>query len=77
MASRDPRANPFSVNPSSHGFRHAAEFGVRATLDVIVTLEFESDVVRPALRAFDKAVVESGHESCGIYTKNLVTVGCA
>jgi hypothetical protein len=49
------------------------KFGVGATLEVIVALNFQSDVVRPTLRAFDKTVVESGHESCGIYTKNLST----
>ncbi|MGA8283783.1 MAG: hypothetical protein WB796_03475, partial [Candidatus Sulfotelmatobacter sp.] len=31
----------------------------------------------PALRAFDKPVVESGHESCGIYTKIMLAAGFA
>jgi hypothetical protein len=57
-------------DPPPDGFGHAAEFGVGATLNLIVALEFECDVVRPALGAFDKTVVESGHESWGIYTKN-------
>src|SRR5712691_2674929 len=56
-------------DPSSDGFGHAAEFGIRATLDVVVTLEFQCDVIRPAIRAFDKTVVEGGHRSRGIYTK--------
>ena len=60
-------------DPSSDGFGHAAELVVRATLDLIVALKFQCDVFRPALRAFDKTVVESGHETCGIYTKNLLT----
>ena len=58
-------------DPSPHGFRHPVKLSIRAALDVIVALDFQRDVVRPALRAFDKPVVESGHESCGIYTKKL------
>ena len=65
------------ADPAPHGFGHAAELGVRATLNLIVALDFERDVVRPALRAFEKAVVESGHESWGIYTKKVFTAGCA
>ena len=74
-----PRSSRKSVfaDPSSDGFGHPAEFDVGATLDVIVALEFECDIVWPALRAFEKTVVESGHESCGIYTKNLLTAECA
>jgi hypothetical protein len=71
-----PRESVF-IDPSSHRFGHPAEFGVRATLDVIVPLDLESDVIGPALRAFDKTIVESGHESCGIYTKNILTAECA
>jgi hypothetical protein len=36
---------------------------------VIVALQFERDIVRPALGALDKAIVESGHRSWRIYTK--------
>ncbi len=71
---RSPRESLFG-DPSSDRFSHAAKFGVGATLDAIIALELQCDVVRPALRAFEKTVVESGHESCGIYTKNqLVAV---
>ncbi len=42
---------------------------VGAAFDVIMALQFQRDVVRPALGTFDKAVVEGGHESWGIYTK--------
>jgi hypothetical protein len=49
------------------------EFFISAALDMIVALKFQRDVVWPALRAFDKTVVKSRHESCGIYTKNLFT----
>src|SRR5580693_8595113 len=68
-----PRSASQSVfrNPSAYGFRHLVKLGVGAALDVIVALDFQSDVIRPALRAFDKTIVESGHESCGIYTKKL------
>src|ERR1017187_1179391 len=57
------------VDPSSDGFGHSAELGIRTALKLIVALEFERDVVRPSLLAFEKAVVESGHGSWGIYTK--------
>src|ERR1019366_9368448 len=50
-------------------FCHAVEFGVGAAFDVIVALQFERDIVRPALGAIDKAVVEGGHSSWRIYTK--------
>ncbi len=42
-----------------------------------MALDFQRDVVWPTLRAFDKTVVESGHESCGIYTKNMFTAELA
>src|SRR5271166_1791122 len=71
MASRDPRESVFG-NPFSHGFGHAVKFGVGTTFDLIVALEFEGNVIWPALRAFDKPVVESGHGSWGIYTKNYL-----
>jgi len=45
------------------------EFGVGAALDVIVALDFERNVIRPALRAFDKAVIERGHGSWKYYRK--------
>ena len=77
MASRDPRANPFLGDPSSDGLGHPAEFGVGAALDLILALQFERDIVRPALRAFDKTVIESGHESWGIYTKIWLTAECS
>jgi predicted kinase len=40
---------------------------------MIGALQLQRDVVRPALLAFDKPVIESGHESSGIYTKKFVT----
>jgi hypothetical protein len=64
------------ADPASDGFGHPPEVGVRTTLDLIIALEFEGDIVRPALLAFEKAVVESGHASWGIYTKNLFTAEC-
>src|ERR1700676_5242353 len=60
-------------DPSTHGFGHAAQFGIRATFEVIVALQFQRDIVRPALRALDKAVVESGHGSWRIYTKKSLS----
>jgi len=41
---------------------------------LIVALEFERDVVRPSLLTREKAIVEGGHGSWGIYTKTLSTV---
>jgi hypothetical protein len=37
---------------------------------MIVTLKFERNIVRPALGAFDKAIIKGGHESRRIYTKS-------
>jgi hypothetical protein len=53
------------------------KLGVGTALDMIMVLDFQRDVVWPTLRAFDKAIVESGHESCGIYTKNMFTAESA
>ena len=50
-------------DPASHRFGHPAKLGIGATLDLIVALEFERNIVRPALLALDKAVVKSGHGS--------------
>src|ERR1700733_9416739 len=74
-----PRSASESVvgNPPSDGFGHAAKLGVGTALDAIVALVFQRAVVRPAHRGFEKTVVESGHESCGIYTKNPITAECA
>src|SRR5260370_42646562 len=68
-----PRSAHKSVlaDPSADRFGHSAQFRVGAALELIVPLEFERDIVRPALRAFDEAVVESGHGSWGLYTKIL------
>ena len=59
----------FFRDPAADGFRHAAQFGVGATFEVVGTLELQSDITWPALGAFDKAIVESGHWSRRIYTK--------
>src|SRR5450631_2265965 len=57
-------------NPPANRFGHAVQFFVGAAFDVIVALEFERDIGRPALRAFNKAIVEGGHSSWRIYTKS-------
>src|SRR5260221_21625 len=57
-------------DPPAHGFGHAAKVGVSTALDVIVALEFQRDIVRPALGTLDKAIVECGHSSWRIYTKS-------
>src|SRR5579872_3304954 len=61
--------------PTPDGFGHAAEFGVGVTLKLIVTLQLDSGIVRPALRAFYEAVIESGHGKVGMgrgeYTRKL------
>src|SRR5579872_4505181 len=64
---------PAFSDPSSDRFCHAADFGIGATLDVIVALKFKGDMVWPAVRALDKTVIERGHGSWGIYTKSLST----
>jgi hypothetical protein len=73
---RSARESVFE-DPSAHGFGHAAEFGIGAAFNVIVALKFQSDVVRPTLRAFGKTVVESRHGSSGLYTKNVLTAEAA
>jgi hypothetical protein len=67
------------ADPAAHRFGHAAEVRVRATLNLVfvIALEFEGDVVRPAFLTLEKAVVESGHASWGIYTKIPFTAECA
>src|SRR4029077_16036163 len=57
------------LNPPPHRFSHAAQFSIRTTFQVILPLKLQRDIIWPALRAFSKAVVESGLGSCGIYTK--------
>jgi hypothetical protein len=42
------------------------KLAIGAAFKVIVTLEFEGDVVRPALGALQKTVIECGHGSWGI-----------
>src|ERR1700683_197499 len=66
-----PRSRRESVfaDPSSDGFSHPAKLVVGVALDVIMALEFQCHIIWPALGAFEKTVVERGHESCGIYTK--------
>jgi hypothetical protein len=60
---------PVFIDPASDGFGHPAEFGIRTALEPVVKLEFECDVVRPSLLAFEKTVVKSGHGSWGVYTQ--------
>src|SRR5258708_1092233 len=64
-------------DPSPDRFGHPADPPIRTTVDVIMTLQFQRGVVRPASGALDKTVVESGHGSWGIYTKSLLTADCA
>src|SRR5436305_9198656 len=68
---RKPRAPGESVfcDPPAHRFRHAPKFRIGATLDVVVPLQLHRDIVGPALRTFDKTIVEGGHSSWRIYTK--------
>ena len=73
---RSPFESVFN-DPSSYRFGHPAKLGISATLDVTRTLQLQRNIVRPALLAFDKTIIESGHESSGIYTKKLHTAGNA
>src|SRR5579863_2355889 len=52
--------------PAADRLGHPTKFGVGVTFHPVVALDFESDVIRPALRALAKTVVESGHGSRGI-----------
>ena len=47
------------------------------TVNVIVALQFQRNVIRPALGALHKTAIESGHGSWGIYTKKLIPAGRA
>jgi hypothetical protein len=47
--------------PAADGFGHLASFGVSVAFDLVVALDFERDVLRPALFGFDELVVERGH----------------
>src|SRR6266566_1993783 len=66
---RNPRTwfNPACDQPCSERLSHPAKLGVGVTLDAFRSLNFNRDILRPAFSAFDKAVVESGHQ-CGKYT---------
>src|SRR5579862_3608109 len=59
----------FLRDPSADRLGPAVKLGVGAAFDLIVTLQFQGRVVRPALGAFHKSVIERGHGSWGIYTK--------
>src|SRR6266496_815613 len=50
-------------NPPAHRLGHAVKFGIRAALHVVVALQFQCDVIGPALGALDEAIVEGGHWS--------------
>ena len=64
-------------DPLPDSFGHTAEFRIAATLHVIVALQFQRNLIRPALGALHKTVIESGHGSWGIYTKKLIPAGRA
>src|SRR5579864_2300331 len=65
---REPRSGSEIVfsDPAPDGLGPALQFTVGAAFEVVVTLEFECDVIRPALGALQKTVVERGHGSWGI-----------
>src|SRR4051812_33409452 len=73
---RDPRPGLYSVRhqPRADGFRHPPQLGVGVALDIFGRLDFNRDVLRPALCAFDKAVVEGGHE-LRKYTSKVISRG--
>ena len=54
--------------PAADRFGHLAGLGVGVAFDLVLALDFESDVLGAALFGFDKLVVESGHEGRGKYT---------
>src|SRR5581483_461895 len=53
-------------DPSPYRFGPMVKFPIRTAFEMTVALNFERDIVGPALGALQKAVVESGHGSWGI-----------
>src|SRR5580693_9341296 len=60
-----PRELLFS-QPVANRLRHLSKFGVGVAFNPVPPLDFERNVIRPALGALAKAVVERGHGSRGI-----------
>jgi hypothetical protein len=48
-------------DPASYGFGHPTQLSVGVALNCVLLLDFDSDVLWPALLAFHKAIVKSGH----------------
>ncbi len=65
--------------PVAGRFRHAAHLRIGVTFNAIAPLDFEGNVVRPALGALAKAIVKSEHGADGeLYLKRhkmVVTTG--
>ena len=57
------------IDPPADRLSHPMELRISAAFNMVMTLELECHIVGPALGTFDKAVVERGHGSWGIYTK--------
>src|ERR1700751_5387672 len=64
-------------DPAPDGLGPALQFTVGAAFEVVVTLEFECDVIRPALGALQKTVVERGHGSWGILQEKGTRTQCS
>ncbi len=62
------RGQLFLGQPAADRLGHLASLGVGIAFDLVVALDFEGNVLRAALRGFDKLVVKSGHEGRGKYT---------
>src|ERR1700690_3018506 len=62
------RLKPVLCQPAADALRHAPRLGVSVALHPVAPLNFQGDIVRPALSAFAKEFVEGWHGPAGKYT---------
>src|SRR6266516_5642318 len=53
--------------PTADGLHQSTQLGVGVALNAARLLDLDRNILRPALSAFDEAIVKSGHQ-CGKYT---------
>jgi hypothetical protein len=62
------RRHGVAREPTANGLRHSTQLGVGVALHRVWLLDLNRNILRPALSAFDEAIVKSGHQ-CGKYTR--------
>src|SRR5438093_10625110 len=62
------RRHVVTHQPTADGLRQSTQFGVGVALNAVRLLDLNRNILRPALSAFDEAIVKSGHR-CGKYTR--------